>query len=205
MAGFCPGCGNALAQGAHYCSRCGRALASVSRRSGWFDRWLIPILTGLVIGLAMLVGFLLLGRERDERPALAPARSKPPAASSTAAPPPRNPAPVAVPPASNRSAGWRDEIRARQQHGPSSYYVIVGSYPEHDPLALVRAEDFRRCSGYAPAIARSSDIAGLRGGLTVVMLGGLAERRFAAEVLSWALRCQPDAYLRQGSFAGAPG
>lgn len=91
----------------------------------------------------------------------------------------------------------------------SGWWVILGSIPtphnNFTPQVEAKARRVeaaaRRC-GLEPFLDFSSKFRGFSPGYSVVVVGAYGSRSRARGVLAQARRCVPDAYIKQGVYAG---
>lgn len=89
------------------------------------------------------------------------------------------------------------------------WWVVVGSVPSPDNTITAESEvavgriavAARRC-GLDPFEHFSSKFSNFKAGYLVVVVGAYGSKAVAEEVLAKAKECLPDAYLKQGSYAG---
>ena len=89
------------------------------------------------------------------------------------------------------------------------WWVVVGSVPSPDNTITAESEvavgriavAARRC-GLDPFEDFSSKFSNFKAGYLVVVVGAYGSKAVAEEALAKAKECLPDAYLKQGSYAG---
>lgn len=91
----------------------------------------------------------------------------------------------------------------------SGWWVVVGSIaaPDNNYTPRVeagarRAEAAARRCGLRPHQDFSSKFRGFVPGYVVVVVGAFGSQSKARSVLAQARRCVPDAYIKQGAYAG---
>lgn len=91
----------------------------------------------------------------------------------------------------------------------SGWWVILGSiaapgnnYTPRVEAAARRAEAAARRCGLRPHQDFSSKFRGFVPGYVVVVVGAFGSQSQARSVLAQARRCVPDAYIKQGAYAG---
>lgn len=100
-------------------------------------------------------------------------------------------------------------VTPAQAQGDSGWWVVLGSVASPDnnftPQTEVVARNIdaaaRRC-GLKPFQDFSSKFANFAPGYAVVVVGAYGSKARAGEALAKAKECLPDAYLKQGSYAG---
>ena len=225
---ICPGCGIDVPEGISYCRECGTALTDIPAAAAPASPPPLPpapapppptgsgvtarqlMLATLLLAVILIAGFTYLGRQKDmeAREAMAdaltaeaaPAAEEPQAAPQVdqQAAPKTEAAPVQAPPSTSQNAAG--PLPANTQH--DGWFVIVAGVGEsaaEQPKLDAKLAAFQHCAGSRPQTGYSAEYRGMNPGYHIAMFGAFTDKRFAEEILQWARKCSPDAYLRRAT------